>query len=77
MKNGLQSPMNYYRVMIPNLNVDDDKGMEQRSSPNRSNSPWWIALPAENTRLEKPALFIASGGDYIWALDNAGEERAV
>ena len=52
-------------MIIPYLNIDDNKGMAQRSSPNRSNSPWWIALKAENTRLEKPALFIASKRDYI------------
>ena len=57
--------MNYYRVMIPDLNVDDNKGMAQLSLTSSMNLLCWTGLQAENMRLEKPALFIASKRDYI------------
>ena len=69
LRGGLESPTNYYKVMLENGNLSDYQGtrhsppFRQRPRAHHFREP--TETPEESWHIKKPALFIATTRDYV------------
>ena len=68
VRGGLEAPVNYYKLMLANVNLADHQGAPSYVDHLLALAPDILdstALPEESWQVQKPSLFIATTRDYV------------